>query len=305
MKNTRGKDVAQRLSYPVQQLEDGSSGQFGGAGRYTAMTQDVGEQIVTTFGCHDIMYLRTVSVEEAATAAATKHASSIEAETYGTDAAVDAFRNYVSTIDVIFHLQGDIRGRLEALPDELVRYIRANESMEPGLHTRQYVRRYCNALLRRLTCLMPCLTVTEEDIVQLLKDMTVTMNSPFHRQAVAGMQAELESDLTQIKRMTLNGAQSKKETTTKTTKPASTDLVVKNKAKGKKRERKTPSTSNTKGPCFMIYTTSGCDKGSDCVFDHDGKDLTGQDKAKLKVFMATRNKDKPEAEQLKLRSDVL
>ena len=182
VKTYKGKELARRLSYPVHQMEDGSSGQFGGAGRYTAMTQDTGELLATTFGCHDIMHCRTVPAAEANIAASTKHAPSIADEQYTTEEAIDAFRNYVSAIEIVFHPKADFKARLEALPDELVRFIRANEAIEPGLHTRQFARKYCNALLQRLMCFMPCLTVTDEDMKNLLHSMVVTHDSPFYKQ---------------------------------------------------------------------------------------------------------------------------
>jgi hypothetical protein len=303
--NFRGKELGQQLAYPVYiKTEGGHQSDYrSGGGRYTAITQDIGEEIATTFGCRDVMYCRTVTAAEAKEASETKTATPLPEVTWDTDQANDAFRNWLVAVDMVFSVKDDMKEKLWALPEAMTEYVRERDSLEPGLNAREFARKYYNVLMHRMSHLLPNVSLTEEALLEFISEMVVTTTSPVTVQAKIAIRAEFEADVVTLM---------KKVSTKVNSGAAQSESGKQNKAPGKKaQQKKTQQQRQTSGggygkkvPCYLTYTNTGCDY-TDCKFDHSGRELTTVEKNKLRGFILLKNKDKPEGDKVVIRESAL
>ena len=305
----RGKDLPHIMQLPRFAEGDGEYDDArGGAGRYTAMTQDIGDVLATTFGVKDIMYLRTVTEAEAKEAAETKTAPELEEQDQWQIAstAIDAYLNWYDAVNLVGDFKPTLNNRLKALAFEMTNFMRSREASEPGLATRQFPRRFFNAMIRRFSTLMSNPTTKDIDLDKLIQnDMKIVHTSPFYTMAVIGMKTQFEADVAAlIKQEHKQSSSGKKTKPIITPKPTGGGGSKPNRDKPTKSTREKGGTATTKTPCYLTYTKTGCSK-TDCSFDHGGRELTDQEKGRLRKFIATRNKGKAEDDMLEVRETVI
>lgn len=328
VKNYRGKDLPFNMQLPRFAEGDGAYTEGrGGAGRNTAMTQDVGDRIATTLGINDIMQVRTVTEQEATEAANTKTAPELQEDpTWDTGKAIDAYRNWVDAADMVVQFKEPLKSKLCAIGHDMGEFMRSRESSDPGLNKRQFPRRYFNAMIRGFSNLMSNPATKEHDLAKLIDtDMVVTTKSPFYEMAAAGMRAQLEDQVTQALALAKQHGQSSKPspksssnsypTAKATDKPKSKPPRGRDKPTHSGQSSSSGGNGSNRGgggsggggktPCFMTFTQSGCTK-NDCSFDHtSGRALTEHEKGRLRRFVKERNKGKADDDLLEIRPEAL